>query len=71
MDPSTNGAAVFPLTFGPADSNGFFSVTRTQNGGLGINLDETQPWVVILGTSAGKFNTLADGDIVDCYLVIE
>lgn len=69
VDPSTNGASVFPLTFGPADSNGFYTIT--QNGGLAIDLDETQPWVIQLGTSAGKFNTLTETDILDCYLVAE
>jgi hypothetical protein len=69
VDPSTNGASVFPLAFGPADSNGFYTIT--QNGGLAIDLDETQPWVIQLGTSAGKFNTLTESDILDCYLVAE
>jgi hypothetical protein len=69
VDPSTNGASVFPLAFGPADSNGFFKVT--QNGGLAINLDETQPWTIQLGKTAANFNTLSEADILDCYLVAE
>ncbi len=44
VDPSTKGTSVFRLTFGPVDNNGFYTVT--QNGGLAIDLDETQSWVI-------------------------
>jgi hypothetical protein len=57
VDPSTNGANVYSLNFPP--------------GGIGVDLDETQPWIIQLGTKPGQFNTLADGVILDCYLVLE
>jgi hypothetical protein len=69
VDPSTNGANVYSLNFPPADKNGFFAFT--QNGGIGVDLGETQPWIIQLGTKPGQFNTLADGVILDCYLVLE
>jgi hypothetical protein len=73
VDPTTAGTSVFNLTFGPADKNdpknGFF--TAEQNGGLGIGLDPTQPWTIQLGLKQGQFNSLNDGDILDCYLVVQ
>jgi hypothetical protein len=69
VDPGTGGASIFPINFGSADSNGFY--TAQKNGGLALNFDPTQPWVIQIGTSAGQFNTLNAGDVLDCYLLIE
>ena len=69
IDPGTGGTTVSPLTFGPADANGFR--TARLNGGLGLAFDPTQPWIIELGTKAGQFNTMNDGDVLDCYLVVE
>jgi len=36
-----------------------------------VLLDEKQPLLLQLGTQQGQFNTLADSDILDCYVVME
>jgi hypothetical protein len=51
------------------DKNGFH--TAQQNGGLALALDQAQPWVLQIGTKPGQFNTLTDGDVLDCYLLVE
>jgi hypothetical protein len=68
LDPTTNGANVYQIAFPPADANGFYSASQD---GLGFLLDETQPFLLQLGTQQGQFNSLADGDILDCYTVVE
>jgi hypothetical protein len=69
IDPGTAGSNVYQPAFTPVDKNGFR--TAMQNGGLGLPLDPTQPWIVQIGTKPAQFNTLKDGDILDCYLLIE
>jgi len=69
VDPSTNGVNVYPLNFPPLSKGDFFSAT--QNGGIAVDLDETQPWIIQLGTKPGKFNSLADGGHPRLYLVAE
>jgi hypothetical protein len=68
LDPTTNGANVYKIPFPGADKNGFYNAGQD---GLGFLLDETQPCLLQLGTQQGLFNTLADGDILDCYMVVE
>ena len=69
VDPGTGGTNVVPLNNFISKGNGF-RVTQ-QNGGLALTLDPTQPWMIQIGTRAGQFNTLNDGDVLDCYLLIE
>ena len=68
LDPSTNGANVQSFNFAPMDGNGFFLTGRIE---IQTLIDETQPWLLQLGTSQGQFNSLNESDILDCYLVTE
>ena len=68
LDPSTNGANVQSFNFAPMDGNGFFLTGRIE---IQTLIDETQPWLLQLGTTQGQFNTLKDTDVLDCYLVTE
>ncbi len=69
VDPGTSGANVFTMHFPPPDKNGFS--TAQQDGGLAIGFVPTQPWVIQLGTKPNQFNTLSEGDVLDCYLLVE
>ena len=69
IDPGTAGASVYTLNFPPADKNGFYSVQ--QDGGLALAFDAAQPWMIQIGTKPGQFNTLRDGDVLECYLLME
>jgi hypothetical protein len=69
LDPGTGGSNVYPLTFKAPDKNGFS--TAEQDGGLGLAFDPTKPWIIRLGTSPGQFNTLTDGDVLDCHLLVK
>ena len=70
LDPGTSGANVFSLNFAPPDKTTGFS-TAQQDGGLAIGFDPTQAWVFHLGTKPNQFNTLQEGDVLDCYLLVE
>jgi hypothetical protein len=56
------------FNFAPRDGNGFFLTGSIE---IQTLIDETQPWLLQLGTTQGQFNTLKDTDILDCYLVAE
>jgi GH18 family chitinase len=68
IDPGTGGGSIFQPNFTTA-GNGFR--VAQQDGGLVLTFDPTQAWVVQIGTSPGQFNTLTDGDVLDCYLLVE
>lgn len=68
LDPSSNGTSVQTFNFAPMDANGFFLTGRIE---AQLPMDETQPWILQLGTAQNQFNTLADADLLGCYLVAE
>lgn len=68
LDPSTNGGNAQTFNFLPPDANGFFFTGRIE---IQTLIDDTQPWMLQLGTTQGQFNTLKDTDIMDCYLIAE
>jgi len=68
LDPSSNGTAVQTFNFAPMDPNGFFLTGRIESQLL---MDESQSWILQLGTTQGQFNTLKDTDVLDCYLIAE
>jgi hypothetical protein len=68
LDPSSNGADIQTFNFAPMDVNGFFLTARIE---AQVPMDEAHPWVLQLGATQGQFNTLSEGDILNCYLVAE
>lgn len=45
--------------------------TGKSGDGLGILLDETQPWSLQLRKQGGTFNGITDSELAECYIVVE
>jgi hypothetical protein len=68
-----------PVMPAPPDANQL-TLTQTSNFGelywvrkpdLGIPFDETVPWIMQMKKASGTFNTLAEDDVEECFMVVE
>lgn len=71
----------FEALFDPPLGTTVFTLASTQGFGkhlylhtekeLDIAIDETQPWLLRIKTAEGDFNDLAEGDVEECFVLLE